>query len=63
VQDPVTLSKAMVECFQHRDEALRMAAEGRRLVEEEFTAPRMVERTLSVYAQLLEEKADGATAP
>jgi glycosyltransferase involved in cell wall biosynthesis len=54
VRDAVALGKAIVECLQHRDEALRMAAEGRCLIEDEFTAPRMVERTLAVYAQLLQ---------
>ncbi len=55
VRDSAALGKALVECLRHRDEALRMAAEGRRLVEAEFTAPRMVERTLEVYAQLLKD--------
>jgi glycosyltransferase involved in cell wall biosynthesis len=55
VRDPAALGKALVDCLQHRDEALKMAAEGRRLVEDEFTAPRMVERTLEVYAQLLKD--------
>ncbi len=55
VHDANALGGAIVDCLQHRDEALRMAAEGRRLVEKEFTAPRMVERTLAVYAQLLED--------
>ncbi len=54
VRDAEALGAALVDCLQHRGEALRRAAEGRRLVEEEFTAPRMVERTLAVYAQLLE---------
>ena len=30
-----------------------MAEEGRRLVDEEYTAPRMVERTIQAYAELL----------
>jgi glycosyltransferase involved in cell wall biosynthesis len=55
VRDADALGAALVDCLRHRDEALRMAAEGRRLVEQEFTATRMVERTLAVYAQLLEE--------
>jgi glycosyltransferase involved in cell wall biosynthesis len=55
VRDSAALGKALVDCLQHRDEALRMAAEGRKLVEDEFTAPRMVARTLEVYAQLLED--------
>ena len=54
VRDPSALGKAIIQCLRHRDDALRMAAAGRRLVEDEFTAPRMVDRTLEVYAQLLQ---------
>ncbi len=63
VRDAAALGNALVDCLLHGDEARRMAAEGRRLVDEEFTAPRMVERTLAVYAQLLEERTHGALAP
>jgi len=63
VHDDAALGKALLDCLQHRDEALRMAAGGRRLIEAEFTAPRMVERTLEVYAQLLKEPTRGASAP
>ena len=63
VRDPAALSVALTDCLLHRDEALRMAAAGQRLVEEEFTAPRMVERTLALYAKLLDKPSEGATAP
>lgn len=53
VRDSAALAAAMRECMEQRGAARRMAEEGRRLVDEEYTAPRMVERTIQAYAELL----------
>ncbi|MBW7863432.1 MAG: glycosyltransferase [Candidatus Hydrogenedens sp.] len=52
VRDPEALAAAVADALRRPDDARRMAAAGMALVEEEFTAPRMVERTIAVYAKL-----------
>jgi len=51
-RDPNALALAVIEALENPKESARMAAAGRKLVEQRFTADRMVESTLEVYLQL-----------
>jgi len=51
-RDPVALRAALMQVLEHPDLANSLAREGRRTVNE-FTADRMVERTLAVYHDVL----------
>jgi len=52
-EDPVTLANAMVRVLTDRALARRLAAAGRRAVEQRFSLTQMVEQTLAVYEELL----------
>ena len=57
VKNPPALARAIVELIEDRDKASRLAEEGRRIVEREFSSDAMVEKTLSVYRELLQRGA------
>ena len=57
--DGKALGGALLRVLQDAPLAARLAAAGRRTVEEEFTAERMVERTVEVYREVLGGKAEG----
>jgi glycosyltransferase involved in cell wall biosynthesis len=48
-QDPPALAKAIVRLLRDRDLRERLAAAGRRRIEEEFSVDRMVQRTVEAY--------------
>ncbi len=52
VHDPASLAAALVRMLGDGEMARRMAEAGRRLVESQYTAERMVERTRAAYADL-----------
>ncbi len=52
--DPPALADALLRLLKDPPLAERLAAEGRRTVEKEFTADRMVERTIELYRRLLD---------
>ena len=51
-RDPEALANAVVEALDRPKEGAKMAIAGRKLVEQRFTADRMVEGTLEVYLKL-----------
>ena len=53
VRDADALAAAMLEAYASPEQARAMAIAGRALVEEEYTAPRMVQRTLAKYEELM----------
>jgi len=52
-KDPAALAAAITRLIENRALAARLAAEGRRTVEERFSAKRMVEATLAIYQAVL----------
>ncbi|HEY0398145.1 MAG TPA: glycosyltransferase, partial [Acidimicrobiia bacterium] len=50
--DPASFARAMTRLAEDRDLALTFGAAGRRRAESEFTAERMVERTVALYRRL-----------
>ena len=52
-RDPSALAEAVLDTIKHPEASARMAAAGRKLVEQRFTADRMVESTLEVYLKLV----------
>jgi glycosyltransferase involved in cell wall biosynthesis len=52
-RDPQALAGAVVEALKHPKQSAKMSVAGRKLVEQRFTAPRMVESTLEVYLKLV----------
>ena len=58
-KDPARLADAIVALIEDREKARRLAENGRRWVEEEFTCDCMVEGTLRVYEEALGAR-DGA---
>ena len=52
-KDPPRLADAICELIEDRDKAARLAENGRRWVEEEFTRDSMVEGTLKIYEEVL----------
>ena len=52
VQDPAALAAALVAVLEDAPERARLGAEGRRRFESRFSADRMVEATLAVYAEI-----------
>ncbi len=53
-RDPEALAGAILASLENRDEARRMARNGRSLIERDFVKERMVEGVLAVYQALLE---------
>ncbi len=51
-RDPEALAEAIIEALKHPKESAKMASAGKKLVEQTFTASRMVENTLEVYLKL-----------
>lgn len=51
-RNPEALSAAVVEALKHPKASAKMAVAGRKLVEQQFTASRMVEGTMEVYLKL-----------
>ena len=52
VQDPKALASAAISLLDNPTEARRMGRNGRILVETEFCADQVVQRTLNVYSEL-----------
>lgn len=54
-REPEPLADAILRLLRDRPLGQRLAAAGRRLVEEEFSADSMVEGTLRVYQEVMDE--------
>jgi glycosyltransferase involved in cell wall biosynthesis len=52
-RNPDALAEAIIDALKHPKESARMAVAGKKLVEQTFTASRMVEGTLEVYLKLI----------
>ena len=52
-RNPEALAAAIIEALKHPKDSARMAVAGKKLVEQTFTASRMVEGTLEVYLKLI----------
>lgn len=55
-KDPEALAKAMIRLIEDPDLRLKYGNAGRRIVEERFTADKVVEGTLAVYKRILEKQ-------
>lgn len=60
-RDPEALAAAVVEAVKHPKATEKMAVAGRKLVEKQFTASRMVEGTMDVYLKLYARARDYST--
>lgn len=54
--DPESLAKAIIHLLTHPKEAAQLGKAGRKLVEENFTYEKMVEKTEALYYELLQEQ-------
>lgn len=55
-KDPAAMAQAILHLAHHRQDALRMGREARRLVERRYTEEKMVRRTLRIYRALLKRR-------
>jgi glycosyltransferase involved in cell wall biosynthesis len=53
VRDPKALAKAMIDALTKKDNSRRMAENAKKLLNEKYTADRMVEGVLGVYQELV----------
>ena len=60
-RDAVSLSQAITESLRDPEKSRTMAGNGQALIAREFTTERMVERTIEVYRELLQETENGAS--
>ena len=54
--DPHSLAEALGKAVDHSEQLPQIGEEGRKWVQQHFTARRMCEKTVSLYRELLEEK-------
>ena len=54
--NPATLSRAIIKMLQDKEKARMMGVEGRKIVEQNFTAEKMCKKMYTLYSSLMRKK-------